>query len=317
MATYTSSTAIGQREDLADKIFRIDPEETPIFSNAKKEGATAIKTEWQYQELASASTTNYQNEGFTPSYATPTPTVRVGNYMQISHRDVQISGTLEVIDKAGRARETAYQKVLKGIELRRDIERAITYDTAQSASDPRKAGSMSTWITNANYSTGGTTSALTNVGYGTSAPILTGGDRALVIDFFDDALQQAYDDGGAPSIAVMSPRQKRAFSNLGTAAGAAANQFNQTGIKDTAYIGSVSVYLSDFGRIDTVLDRFMGTDRIFLLDTDYYSICTLPGRNMTPIPLAKTGDAENWMILSEWTLKVQAPKAHAAVYDLS
>ena len=54
MATWTSSVGIGQREDLTDVIARIDPDETPIFSNAKREVTKAVYHEWQVQELAGA-----------------------------------------------------------------------------------------------------------------------------------------------------------------------------------------------------------------------------------------------------------------------
>ena len=54
MATWTTSAAIGQREDLTDVITRIDPDETPIFSNAKREVTKAVYHEWQVQELAAA-----------------------------------------------------------------------------------------------------------------------------------------------------------------------------------------------------------------------------------------------------------------------
>lgn len=45
MATYTTSSAVGEREDLSNVISRIDPDETPIFSNAKKETTKSIFTE--------------------------------------------------------------------------------------------------------------------------------------------------------------------------------------------------------------------------------------------------------------------------------
>ncbi len=72
MATWTSSSAIGQREDLTDVITRIDPDETPLFSNAKRETTKAVYHEWQVQELASAVDTNYVNEGADFSYVNPT-----------------------------------------------------------------------------------------------------------------------------------------------------------------------------------------------------------------------------------------------------
>ena len=42
MATYLTSNAVGEREDLSNVISRIDPDETPIFSNAKKETTKGI-----------------------------------------------------------------------------------------------------------------------------------------------------------------------------------------------------------------------------------------------------------------------------------
>jgi hypothetical protein len=97
----------------------------------------------------------------------------------------------------------------------------------------------------------------------------------------------------------------------------ATNQIITSANKDAAYIGAVSLYRSDFGELNVVVDRFMGNDRLFLLDTDYASITTLPGRNFTVSDVAPTGDATKFAIIAEWSLKVLAPKAHAAVFDLT
>ena len=35
MAVFATGAAIGEREQLADVIYRIDPDETPIFSSVK------------------------------------------------------------------------------------------------------------------------------------------------------------------------------------------------------------------------------------------------------------------------------------------
>jgi len=311
MATFTTSTAVGEREDLADVITRIDPDETPIYSALKKETGNGVFVEWQVQELAAAVATNYQNEGADAAYATPTATTRLGNYMQISQKDAAVSGTLDSVDKAGRDREIAYQKVLKGLELRRDIEKYLTSDTARSASDPRKAGTLSTWITNVDVGSGGAAPT----GDGTDVP--TGGtDRAMTLAQIDTAMQAAYEDGGQPNMLVVSPAKKAAFSDL-NGGSVATNQINYTAPREAAIVGSVSLYLSDFGQLDVVIDRFQGDDRVFLLDSDYASICTLPGRNFNVEDLAKTGDSEKFQIITEFTLKVSAPKAHGAVYDLS
>lgn len=311
MATFTTATAVGEREDLSDVITRIDPDETPVFSALKKETGNGVFVEWQVQELAAASATNYVNEGADAALATPTATTRLGNYMQISVKDAQISGTLDAVDKAGRDKETAYQKVLKGLELRRDIEKSLHADTARSGSDPRKAGSLSSWISN--VSVGATGAAPT--GDGSDLP--TGGtDRDLTLAMIDEAMQAAYTDGGQPNMLVVSPAKKVAFSDL-NGGSVATNQINYTAPREAAIVGSVSLYLSDFGQLDVVIDRFASDDRVLLLDSDYASICTLPSRNFAVSELARTGDSEKFQIVTEWTLKVSAPKAHGAVYDLN
>lgn len=312
MATYKTSDAVGEREELADVIYRIDPTDTPIFSALKKEGARAVYSEWQVQELAAASATNYNNEGADYSYVNPSATTRMGNYHQISVKAASVSGTLDAVDKAGRDRETAYVKTLKGLELRRDIEKYLVSDVAKASSDPRKAGTLSTWITN--VSVAASSSAPT--GDGTDTPTLSGTDRAMAISQIDAAMLAAFEDGGKPSIITMSPTNKQVFSNLSSAS-VATNQIITSANKDAAYVGAVSLYRSDFGELNVVVDRFQGNDRLFLLDTDYASITTLPNRNFVVSDVAPTGDATKFAILAEWSLKVSAPKAHAAVYDLT
>ena len=100
--------------------------------------------EWQVQELAAAVDTNHVNEGADFSYVNPTATTRVGNYHQISVQAASVSNTLDIVDKAGRDKETAYVKVVKGLEQRRDINKSLYKNEASSSSDPRKAGKLIT-----------------------------------------------------------------------------------------------------------------------------------------------------------------------------
>jgi hypothetical protein len=312
MATHTTQTAVGEREDLADVIYRIDPDETPIFSALKKETSNGIFTEWQVQELAAASATNYANEGANATFATPTATVRFGNYHQISVKDVAVSGTLEAVDKAGRDREMAYQRVLKSLELRRDIEKAIgDTDVARDASDPRKSASLTCWMTNGSVGAGGSFAT------GDGTDTITGGtDRALTLALIEDGMQDAWEDGGSPKMLVGSATNRANFSDLSATGNLVSNDVNMTQAKATTYVGSTSVYLTDFGTLDVAPSRFMGNDRMFLIDPDFASLCTLQGRNFAEKDIAATGDAEKMQLITEWSLKVQAPKAHAVVYDL-
>jgi hypothetical protein len=219
------------------------------------------------------------------------------------------------VDKAGRDRETAYVKVLKSLELRRDIESTITADQAKSSGSPRKVGTLSSWITN--VSVGSTGAAPT--GDGSDTPT-DGSDRSLSVTQIEDAMEAAFIDGGQPNMMTVSPKNKRAFSDLQESTSGnfvMQNQYNTTSPSEAVMIGSVSMFLTDYGRLDVTIDRFQGDDRIFLLDTDFAQCCTLPGRNFFTETLAKTGDAEKFQIITEWSMIVNAPKAHGAIYDLN
>ena len=112
-------------EPLIPILCSTDPAETPLFTAAAKETTSGVTTEWQVQELAAAVDTNHVNEGADYSYVNPTATTRLSNVHQIAAQAASVSNTLDVVDKAGRDRETAYVKVIKGLEQRRDIEKSL------------------------------------------------------------------------------------------------------------------------------------------------------------------------------------------------
>ena len=149
-STFATYQAVGNREDLSDMIYRIDPTDTPFMSGAEKEKATAVNHEWQTQALAAASSANAQLEGDDPTNNVTTPTVRLGNICQISYKVAQVSGTQQAVDHAGRDNELAYQEMLKGLELKRDIE-TILVGTNQAkvtgnTTTARTTASILSWI---------------------------------------------------------------------------------------------------------------------------------------------------------------------------
>jgi len=158
--TYTRFDAKGVREDLSNVIYQISPEETPFMSNVGRENVTNTFFEWQTDDLAAAITTNAQIEGDDiTSFTAATATVRLGNYTQISRKDVIISGTLESVDKAGRRSELSYQMAKKSAEIKRDMESTMLANqaaTAGSTSAARKTGALLAFLkTNTNEGTGG------------------------------------------------------------------------------------------------------------------------------------------------------------------
>ena len=155
-------------------------------------------------------------------------------------------------------------------------------------------------------------------GDGTDTADLTGTARALTLAQIESANQEAWEDGGNPQILVCSATNKANISNL-SAAGTnlVTNQVNATAGTAPSFVGAVSVFLTDFGELQLTPSRFLSNDKLFIIDPDYVSIGTLNGRNFAESELSKTGDADKTQIVTEFTLVVKSPKAHAAVFGLN
>jgi hypothetical protein len=322
--TYTPFDAKGIREDLSDAIYNISPKDTPFMSNIKKGQAAQTFFEWQIDSLAAAVTTNAQLDGDdVSSYDAANPTTRVGNYTQISRKTVIVSGTLEAVDKAGRKSELAYQLAKKSAELKRDIEATMLSNQGASAGAigaARKTGSFIAWLKTNCASTANTFDA-SSPNTDTNAPVYTniptagrtdGTQGAFTETMVSKAMVGAYTQGGKPEMLMVGPANKRVFS---TFSGVATKTFYQSAVEETAVIGSADVYVSDFGILAVVPNRFQRNRDAFLIDPEFAAMIFL--RPFMTEPLAKTGDAEKRMVIVEWGLKVHNEAAHAAIFDLS
>ena len=311
MPTFTAHTAIGQREDLIDVIYDISPTETPIMSTLARTKATAVFHEWQTDSLASATSANAAVEGADGVSATISPTTRLGNYTQIVQKVVQTSGTLEAVNKAGRRSERAYQLAKASSELKRDMETIITANQgrdAGSSSSARKLGAILSWLkTNTSKGTSGTDP--TTIGVSTRSD---GATRTFTEQLLKDEVAAAFDSGGNPTMLVVGSGLKQKVSSF---AGIAAQRYMAPGDQPTTIIGAADVYMSDFGTLSVVPDRFMRTRDALLLDPEYAALSYL--RPFQTNDLAKTGDSEKTQLLAEFTLEMRNEAAHAIVADLN
>lgn len=314
MATYQTYTAIGQREDLANVIYNISPTDTPFMTSVGKTSATAVYHEWQKDSLAAVNTSNAVVEGATASDATLSPTTRIGNRTQISAKTVKVSGTLETVNKAGRKSEKAYQLAKASAEIKRDMEAILLSNQVASAGDAttaRTLGGLQTWLaSNTSNGSGGSAGAS-----GTTART-TGTDRAFTATILNTVIQSAYTNGGAPTLLMVTPAQKVVAS---TFAGIATRYKDVPGTVQAAIIGAADVYVSDFGTISIIPNRFIpntdSDDVAFLVDPEMASVAYL--RPFQTNELAKTGDADVTQLLVEYTLEVKNEAAHGIIADLS
>jgi hypothetical protein len=320
MAEFRTYTAIGQREDLSNTIYNIAPTETPVVSSIGKTKATATYHEWQTDDLAAASAAGLI-EGADASGASDTPTVRVGNRTQIQGKTVHISGTLDAVDKAGRKTETAYQLAKAGQELKRDMEKTILGNVAQSngtaGSAARLLGSIQTWL-GTNFVT--MTDGVAPVGSNGTAIRTKGATASAFTEAkLKECVKSCFENGGNPTILVVPPTQKQVVSGF---PGIAEQRYAApTSGKQTTIMGAADVYLSDFGTLSVVPDRFMtastspAAEQALVLDPSMAAIATL--RPFQSNLLAKSGDSEKHQMLVEYTLQVSNEKAHGIVADLA
>jgi hypothetical protein len=312
--TFTTFSTVGIREDLSDIISNISPTDTPFTAGVgSRPRAKQTFYEWQMDALAAVDTTNARNEGNDhTAFAAVVPTSRVGNYVQISDKDLILSDTQEVVDKAGRKSELAYQISKRGKELKRDIEATcLQRNTGASNVDPRRTAVMLSYV-RTNVDIGAT-------GANPAAPAPTwagsrtdGTQRAFTETILKNIVQLGYTSGMKidGSVLMVGPVQKGVVSGFA----GIATHFQDVNGKSAIVVGAVDVYVSDFGRISITPNRFQRNRDAWLLDFDLIGFKDL--RPYKVVDLAKTGDATKKLLLREWSLQVDNEAGLALAADL-
>ena len=326
------------REDLRNIISDISPTDTPFQSSIGRDKATNTLTEWLMDSLASASSSNAHIDGDEFSGDALTTPARLSNYCQISRKDLVTSRRANIVNKAGRKQEMAYQLAKAGKEIKRDVESVLLSNQVGAAGSSSSAGTtagLPAWIGvavssevdsgNTDRGSGGADPALssTNDGYpGTAAT--DGTARALTEDGLLGVIKSCYINGSSPNVIMMGPTVKQLFSKyMFSSSSRIATPYQDFG-KNTrdgvGVVGAVDVYVSDFGVLDVVPNRFQRqvssdyTD-VFVLDTEYAKVAYLDDYRTDVI--AKVGDAERRMLLVDYALVIDNPGAHGIFADVN
>jgi hypothetical protein len=318
VTTYDGPNSI--REDLANIIYDISPVDTPFISNIGRDTCENTFYEWQTDSLAAADTTNAAIEGADAGNANFDPTVRVGNYTQISTKVISVSGTDDSVNNAGMRTQMAYQTAKSAKELKRDMEAIVTSNQAgvagNSTSTPRKTAGLPTWLITNSQANGATVSSMSGAsgnGYPSTAwtSLSTSTDVALTETMLKTAIQQVWTQGGDPKIFMVNAYNKTVASAF---AGLAQQRINYTSATPMKIIATADVYLGDFGEVSIVPNRFQPGNFAFVLDPEYASISYL--RPFRTFDLAKTGDSDKKEMVVEYGLRVRSEKAHAVIANI-
>jgi hypothetical protein len=315
--TKLTYSTVGIREQLSDVISNISPTETPFLTSCGKGSAENTLFEWQTDALATADGANAQLEADDiASYQAPSETTRVANYQQISRKTAIVGGTVEAVKRAGRKGEMAYQLSKRAKELKRDQETILLQNQAAVAGasgTARKTGSLAAWV-RTNVDKAGD-------GANPDAPAPTptdnrtdGTTRAFTETILKNVAQLMFTTGASVdgSVLMVGPAQKQVVSGF---SGIATKTLQRSETAPTAIIGAADVYVTDFGVIKVVPNRFQRNRDAWFLDFEFLEVAYL--RPYQTEELAKTGDAEKRMILCEYGLKVKNEGALGLAADLS
>ena len=313
MATATTSTVsntAGLAEDFEDIIFDVSPEDTPLLTMAKRKKATAKLHQWQTDALAAASS-NKAEEGADATYATAAGTTSLSNYCQISTKSVDISRTLDIVNKYGRKSEVAFQLMKRGKELKRDMEFTICRNQPSASTTARATAGWETMIS-ANLVRSNAAQTTDYSVRGFSAASWTAPEDGSLVTFIEadltSALGLAWDDGGDSAIIMMSKLNKNRFN----AFSGVATKYNEVkGTSQDIISGAADMYVSSYGNHMVKLNRYMRNEAVFCLDPEYISVAYLDG--IKKEKMAKTGDSERWLLTVEYALVADNQDAHATI----
>ena len=222
------------------------------------------------------------------------PRVRRGNYCQLFHKDIIVSGTVQAVQMLGGiSNEFEHQRQMRLKELIRDLEKAVIKgkslgNTIGSASAYRTFNGVLAQIT-------------TNV---TSAGSIT-------TSVLDTAIRNAWTQGGFQSgrgVIVCDALSKGDISGFN-------NSRIQVIQRDTGYVQNVTMYENDFGSFELQLNRYMPTRSAMVVDPAKIKVLPLAGRSFQYLPVARTGDSERGTILGEYVVQMFNEEGSARIHN--
>ena len=311
---FTTYNATGNREDLSNAIYNIDPFDTPVMSAIRRRNVKNRIFDWQTEFLPIVNLNNAQVEGFQLSNALAQPTIRQNNVTQISERDATVSGTQEEADAAGKGSEMAHQMALASKVLKSDMEsilcsRQARVDGNDTGPTARTTEAFSHWVARAKdknsvagAAVAGVTTGLPTLATDAFAAVIAGSQIQVSEAMLGAAMQQAYTNGASPSLWIVPPGPKRTISTF------VGRSTSQVLVGKNEVVSTIDVLATDFGRIKVAPSRWVPTDVALLIDPDYAAVAYF--RAFRQYLMARVGDAETRMIVVEFGLEMRNPLGH-------
>jgi hypothetical protein len=230
-------------------------------------------------------------EGDDADYGAITDVTAPYNYTSIFQKAIKVSGTMQAITQYGVDDEFMYQANKAVPHLLRLVERMAFYGerVEGSATGPRSAGGLDTFITDNTVNAGG----------------------AIAKADVDSLMEEITMDGGYPDLLVMNPRvanDLRALLDTSSFIRVGQNE-NKLGLD------AIERVVTQYGELELVMDRWCPTGTAYILQSDKVGFFAL--RPMTAYELAKIGDSIRGEVVGEFSLLVANDKAHGKITGIT
>ena len=339
------------REDLMAKVWDVSKVPLPFQDRIGTGSCTSNIHEWTIDKLGVAAANAWVENSSIPNTGTASaPTdignaatqanvIRARNHCQISAKAISVSNRSQMVQTSGNTAGLAYQLMQRQRELKQDMEFILLSNTASLAGNatttaPLLGGYMS-WVEdktapvqNLFVSAAATPSA--DGGYDEStlltvAAASTATPAAISETDLRDVIEAIYNGGAEASTAMMRPALKRIISQyMYTSSARIAQLTSEVGQGKTGQDvarGAVSVFISDYGVIELVPNRFMPFqastthDVVAVFDPAYLSVDYLAQIQVREPAIE--GLQERRSMFADYTLRVSSDQAIGLIADIA
>lgn len=323
-AIYDVTASEWLKEDVSQTVEIIDPTETPIQANISVIGIdNAEEYDWFQDSLDAADDGGFE-DGFLFEDLNDDVTIRTKRRARsmIQARGIEISDRLQEVGKHAVDDEIGYQLALRGEELKRDCEAAITSLRSPVVSAdgvaPLTSG-IPSWLATNNYrAAGGNDPTITNFEPVAVTATVDGTSTEAVSEAnVLDVLGSIYDQGGNPDMISVGRDLKQAWSGYMLSGNSrSATQYQDQGKSPGAgiqVVGAVDYYVSDFGTLAVVPNRFQRARDMLILDTSLWEVGEFRGYQVKE--MGRNGDSEKLYILHDFCLIARDEAGSGVVAD--
>ena len=281
-------------------IYIVSPVDNPVASMSKNVKATNRVHGWTEDVLLDAGA-NRKVEGADAGADASTPVVERSGSMQIMTHTVEISATLEEVEKYGRSSEVEFQ-MAKGYSYLANCEELAIMGSPDGTN--RQTGAAGD---------GSTARQLTSFHNQLDASVQVDATTAATTDDVEAYMLEAhlatYNAGGNPSMAIVNPALGLYFSAFANSS----KRYRDVG-NDREIVNVIDRYASPYGEVDVVLDRQADANIIALIDFEYSATPIL--RPTADKALPENGDYHRRFIYREGGYAVLNSFAHALVDNI-